>query len=257
MKNVLIVEDHPLVAEATKSLFLTLEVDSVDICKSAEEAVTKLNECHDWFRVFLDIGVPGANGLSLIRYVKGRNLAERSAVITAIDDSQWRVEVEAMGFLGYILKTVSVEEFGSAVQKIIDGDYYFNEKVGLKKPTHLTQRQLEILGLMHDGLSSKHIAKYLRISPGTVDNHVGAIIKALRVNDRTHAVAKGISLGYVGQHVGEPQLLSVPKAVLHAHLDSRILHSHDYAAAQCVDEHGEVQGRTCTGEVAEHRHHQL
>lgn len=200
MRNMLIVEDHPLVAEATRALFMTMAVDHIEICRNADEAVKQLQARDDWYRIWLDVGVPGADGLSLVRYVHKLGWAARAAVITASENVQWRVDVEAMGFLGYVVKTASVEEFSFALNEILEGRRYFDKRQHDRQPSHLTQRQTEILCLLHDGLSTKDIARRLGLSPGTVDNHISALISALRANDRTHAVAVGMQFGYIRRH---------------------------------------------------------
>lgn len=201
MKNMLIVEDHPFVAQATRSLFLAMEEDHhVEICKNAAEAVDRLRSGGDWFRIWLDINVPGTQGLSLVRHVHELGLAGRSAVITATDNAQWRVEVESMGFLGYVLKTATVEEFSHALGEIMKGRPCFDKVQHDRQPSHLTRRQTEILSLLHDGLCTKRIARQLNLSPGTVDNHISNLISALCANDRTHAVALGMQYGYIPQY---------------------------------------------------------
>ena len=61
----------------------------------------------------------------------------------------------------------------------------------------MIQRQTEILGLLQEGLGTKDIALRLSLSPSTVDNHIAALISALRAQDRTHAVVLGMRLGYL------------------------------------------------------------
>ncbi|WKB50727.1 response regulator transcription factor [Eleftheria terrae] len=199
MKVILIIEDHPLVAEATRSLFAGM-VDRVEICRDADQATAALLTEDCWFRVLLDIGIPGANGLSLVRHVHRKGLAPRTAIITAYENSQWREEIRGMGFLGYVLKTASVEEFSGTIAKILDGRLCFETQTTEAQQSHLTRRQIEILNLLSAGCSTKDVARRLNISSGTVDNHVSALIRALRAHDRTHAVALGMQLGYIEQH---------------------------------------------------------
>ena len=199
-KNMLIVEDHPFVAEATKSLFLAMADDHVEIARNFDDAVARLHARTDWFRIWLDVDVPGAQGLSLVRHVHDIGFAPRAAVITASDNPQWQADVESMGFLGYVLKTATVDEFNRALGDIMKGRACFSRSRHPRQPSHLTRRQIEILSLLHDGLNTKHIARQLNLSPGTIDNHVSNVISALRANDRTHAVALGMQYGYIRHH---------------------------------------------------------
>jgi DNA-binding NarL/FixJ family response regulator len=197
MQQILIVEDHPLVAEATRALFTAMAMGNTTISHDAADAIRQMNSQTNWFRIFLDIGVPGATGLSLVRQAHERGLAERTVIITASENSQWRRDIESMGFLGYILKTSSVDAFSLALGDVFKGNRFFERIENSVQPTHLTQRQTDILRLMHGGSATKDIARQLNISPGTVNNHISAILRALNANDRAHAVAIGMNLGYL------------------------------------------------------------
>ncbi|MES2889842.1 MAG: response regulator transcription factor [Pseudomonadota bacterium] len=203
-RRMLVVEDHPLVAEYTCALFRDLVADvEVVHAGTAPQALQALTEQTDWFRVWLDVDVPGARGLSLVREVHAMGLAGRSAVITANLGLQWQAEVAELGFLGYVPKAMSVDRFKHAIQEIIEGRRYFAETQRSERPIRLTRRQIEILNLLPAGGGTKEIAKQLKLTAGTVDNHVAAILFALRARSRTHAVAIGIEHGYI-----EPSVLS-------------------------------------------------
>lgn len=201
MNDMLIVEDHPFVAESTKLLFSEMNVGHIEICNNSDEALFQLRANRSWYRIWLDINVPGASGLSLIRYVASLGLASRSAVITASDNLQWRADVASMGFLGYVLKTASIDEFNHALREIMNGRQHYNDTHSDLQPTHLTSRQIEILSLISIGLSAKQIARKLDLSPGTVNNHISNITNALSARDRAHAVALGIQYGYIHNHI--------------------------------------------------------
>jgi DNA-binding NarL/FixJ family response regulator len=197
LERILLIEDHPLVAQAMQSLLGTLGFHQVVTCGHAGEAIDRFRTDKEWFRIFLDLGVPGAVGLSLVHEMSRHGLKHCGAVISASDNPQWIDQVRALGLLGYILKTASVEDFNLALQLILQGRTYFAAS-NLHQPTRLlTRRQGEILQLLSIGLSTKDIARRLKLSPGTVDNHVCALIHALEAKDRTHAVAMGMRLGYI------------------------------------------------------------
>jgi DNA-binding NarL/FixJ family response regulator len=61
----------------------------------------------------------------------------------------------------------------------------------------LTERQLAVLRLLHQGMSSKQVAQKLRIAEGTVKNHSLAVRRALGASNRAHAVALGLKLGLI------------------------------------------------------------
>ena len=204
MRQVLIVEDHPLVAEATGNLLVQYGDDvSIVVCTNAAQAREKLDDAAEsWFRVFLDLDVPGAYGLSLAREVKQRGLANLCCVVSAFERADYVEEICAHGFLGYIVKAMPVEDFAEAVTGILEGVSYFSSMPLTRRASaaRLTRRQTEILELIRRGLSSKEIAAELHLAEGTVNNQVRAVLQILEVGSRAHAIAKAIEMGLL-----EPQ----------------------------------------------------
>lgn len=202
MNDVLIVEDHPFVAEATRVLISrTYPGLQIDVCSTASDATAALaNPERRWHRVLLDLDVPGAHGLSLAREIKSQGMAQIACVVTANDRTDFVSQIKQMGFLGYIIKATPVDEFSAALEKIFRGERAFPSATQgpAKEVPRLTRRQAEILNLVRVGCSSKEIAGRLKLSPGTVNNHVTAVMHELNVSSRSHAVAKAIEIGILG-----------------------------------------------------------
>jgi len=197
-KSILIVEDHPMVADAMRELLhkLDMTVRTV-ICHSAETGLDAFQGCSDWFRILLDIDVPGARGLSLVREFHQFGVARRCCVITGFDKPEWAMEVKHMGMLGYLVKAIPVEQFTDALETVLRGEPAFPETSAhqTENAVRLTRRQRDMLCLLQRGYSSKEIAKQLGLSEGTVNNHISGLLRALDVSNRAHAIAKGIELG--------------------------------------------------------------
>lgn len=195
--RVLIVEDHPLVASATADLLRKhYPIVSPIVVDSAPAAIEQVAS-DDWFRVFVDLGVPGASGLSLLRTLRELGVIRRCCVVTAIKDDRLVAEARRLGVLGYIEKSWSVEQFCRSLHDIVQGLPVFpasSERLEPRVP-QLTLRQLAVLRLLHQGLSSKQVAHELRIAEGTVKNHSLAVLRALGATNRAHAVARGLELG--------------------------------------------------------------
>ena len=199
VKSVLIVEDHPLVAEVMKD-FLQGWGDCLrpHVCGDAESTRRVLSDkSQEWFRIFLDLDVPGAYGLSLPKEIQRAGLHTSCCVVTAFDRPDLIAEVRSMGFLGYIVKSSPYGQFVRAIDKVLTGERAFPETTTTK--THvaarLTKRQEQLLDCVRRGLSSKEIAANCFLSEGTVNNTINAAMKALAVTSRSHAVAKAIELG--------------------------------------------------------------
>ena len=201
MSLVLIIEDHPLVAEATGKLLAGLDADIVPVlCSDAKQAISKLSEAPEsWFRIFLDLDVPGAYGLSLAREVEARGLANRCCVVSAFERRDYIDAVKASGFLGYIVKASPIAEFQFAVLQVLEGRKSFPSEEPSARPSivRLTRRQVQLLDLIRRGLSSKEIALELHIAAGTGNNHVASVLQVLGAASRAQAVSRAIELGLI------------------------------------------------------------
>lgn len=199
-KKILLVEDHPLVADATRALLLKMDAAlDICICDTAGNAIETFQDSSDWYRILLDINVPNARGLSLVRTFHRFGVAEKSAVVTASSNQQWSQEVNALGLLGYVVKAANLDDFTQSMQHILQGRKTFPINNGGHEPqaVRLTRRQQEILQLLHRGLASKEIAAELGLSLGTVNNHITGLMRVLGVTNRTHAVSRAMDLGYL------------------------------------------------------------
>jgi two-component system response regulator DesR len=207
VNQVLIIEDHPLVAEATRDV-LTRSSSQIQchISANALDALNCLSDPNfDWFRIFLDLDVPGAHGLSLAREIQFIGMHTKCCIVTALDKPQLITEVESLGFLGYIMKATPYAEFVSSIKCIMDGHATFarSQRAVSSTSIRLTRRQTQILDLVRRGLHSKEIASKLFLSEGTVNNHIAAATKMLNATGRGHAVAKAIELGLIDNYSSE------------------------------------------------------
>jgi DNA-binding NarL/FixJ family response regulator len=199
VKSILIIEDHPFVAEAMSSMLVrsTADLEPV-ICPDAQSALMAIGDpTIDWFRIFLDLDVPGAHGLSLARDIQQLGFHVRCCVVTALDRQDFIHEVRGMGFLGYLVKARPYREFEATVNQVLAGQPTFPAADrSIQEPTvRLTRKQALLLEYVQRGLSSKEIASTLFQSEGTINNSINAAMKALDATSRTHAVARALELG--------------------------------------------------------------
>jgi len=206
MKQVLVVEDHPLVAEATMQLLTQRFQDvGVECSDTATTALARLNDrAQTWFRVFLDLAVPGAFGLSLAKQVRSLGFAPVCCVISAFDREDYVRQLQSWGFLGYIPKSAPVDTFTARLSDAMRGFGTFPAALHAPRPetVRLTARQTEILELIQEGCSTKQIAERMNLAAGTVNNQVAALMHVLRAESRSHAVVKAIGLGLLDLEQG-------------------------------------------------------
>jgi len=199
MQSVLIVEDHPLVAELMRD-FLAGWSDQLRTEVCGDVGTTRaflVRNRESLFRIFLDLDVPGAYGLSLAKEIREAGLHSKCCVVTALDRPELITEIKALGFLGYIVKACPYVLFVRSVHAVLSGEPTFPDSALPNgcTPVRLTKRQEQLLDQVRLGQSSKQIATSCFLSEGTVNNSINAALKALGVASRGQAVAKAIELG--------------------------------------------------------------
>jgi two-component system, NarL family, response regulator DesR len=199
MKEILVVEDHPLVAEATAQLLEQRFADiAVVTVKTAADAVKLIEESPQrWFRILLDLALPGAFGLSLAKLIAARGFAPICCVLSASDREDQVQQIRAWGFLGYLAKSMPVQTLTARLDDVMQGIGVFPSTLPMPRAPgiRLTARQIDTLEGVQRGLSSKQIAAQLHLAEGTVNNQVAVLMQLLQAESRSHAVAKAISLG--------------------------------------------------------------
>jgi DNA-binding NarL/FixJ family response regulator len=201
MPRVLIVEDHPLVSDATRDLLLgDGGVREVEIAATAVEALALVSRVElSWDLILLDLDVPGAIGLSLARELAQRGLAGRTCIVTALSRLGYVEEAKRLGFLGFIAKASPLKTFSDELRRVLQGIQTFpdGERLTQRATPRLTRQQQRVLDLLSQGLSSKQMARVLDISEGTVNNHVNAMLRALGASSRLQAFSKAVQLGLI------------------------------------------------------------
>ena len=201
MISVLIADDHSMVRQGLKQI-LELEEDITVIAQASNGAeAVKLTKEHNPDVVLMDINMPGTNGIEAIKELKLEKNPSKIIVLTIHDDREYLFKTIQMGAEGYVLKDAEPYVLVEAIRSVSKGQSYIQanmtkelvrefNRVTLhekdKSETNgLTAREVEVLGLIAEGMINKEIAKKLFISEKTVKNHVSNIFKKLNVSDRT------------------------------------------------------------------------
>jgi len=208
--RVLVVDDHRLVREGLISLLrLNPEIEVVGEASGGDEAVGKARSLKPDV-VLMDISMPGMNGITATRLIK-KDLPETKVImLTMLDQEGYVYEAVKAGATGYLLKNTGLEELVKAIKEVHRGGATLHPEAQaqlLKEYVYLAQsnretyglsdRELEILQLVGDGLSNKEIADRLFISIQTVKTHITHIFEKLGVKDRTEAVATALRRGLI------------------------------------------------------------
>lgn len=219
--KLLIVDDHPMFRQGLRDV---LETDSrfLVIGQAADgEVAIELAQQLMPDVILMDINLPTINGLQVTRTIKARLPETKVIVITGYDDVEQVFHALRAGASAYCPKDITPEALIDTVLEvhagryIVDGKkmgydevmYWIEQKVGrmagvLNSDAEdlfvpLSPREMEILEHVTRGLSNKEIAYKLGISHQTVKNHMTAILRKLRVEDRTQAAVYALSRGWV------------------------------------------------------------
>jgi DNA-binding NarL/FixJ family response regulator len=207
--RVLIVDDHPVTRDGLKTAFgITDEIDVVGEAGSGEEAIKVAQDVSPDV-IFMDVRMPGMNGIQATRIIRERR-PDTKVILFTIDESRASVaEAIQAGVSGYLLKDAGVTELVNAAKQAMAGravihptlTQAFIEEVQLvdRKPSEapLSPREIEILQKVAYGATTKEVADQLGISFHTVKTHLERIFEKLGANDRAQAVAIAIRQGLV------------------------------------------------------------
>jgi DNA-binding NarL/FixJ family response regulator len=216
--KVVVVDDHPFFRQGLRDV-LNAEPDIEVIGESGDgnAALTMLKELQPDVAL-LDVNLPKLNGLQITQAIK-RDCTEVNVIIlTAYDDEEQIYRAIRLGASAYFAKDVDPSHLLDTVRVVAEGYYVIANK--RMTPTQaekwllelyrrygispedstfspLTNREMEILELIIEGLSNKEIAMRLSISQQTVKNHVTSILSKLNLSDRTQAAIYALRHGWV------------------------------------------------------------
>jgi DNA-binding NarL/FixJ family response regulator len=208
MIRVCLVEDQNLVREGLRAL-LALNDDIAVVAEAADgvEALEVIaREKPDV--VLLDLRMPKLDGLGVLK-----RITTPALILTTFDDDSMLFEAVRAGAKGWLLKDVSLGRLTDAIRTVASGgtciEPVITERIvraldrsavpfeSADLPEPLTDRERTILRFLAGGYSNREISELLKISDGTVKNHISSVLAKLGVRDRTRAVLRAIDLGLI------------------------------------------------------------
>lgn len=196
--RVMVVDDHEMVRKGLISYLLTEpDIELVGEASSGREAIRLAREKRPDV-ILMDLIMEDGNGIEATKEILSFYPECKIIIITSFyDDEQVFPAIEA-GALSYLLKTARADEVISAIRKAIKGETVIEPKVANKmlnrlRPKErmphddLTEREMEVLMLIAEGMTNQEISEELFIGIKTVKTHVSNILNKLNVQDRTQA----------------------------------------------------------------------
>jgi NarL family two-component system response regulator LiaR len=206
--RVLIADDHSIVREGLRALLATEPgIELVGEASDGEQAVALARQLKPDM-ILLDMQMPRKDGLAAIAEIKQHDPSARILVLTSFSEDEKVFPAIKGGALGYLLKDSSPAELLAAIRDVYHGEASLHPTIARKlikelnrpaelTPTEdpLTEREVEVLRLVAQGLSNDDIAVKLVVSERTVRTHVSNILDKLHLANRTQATLYALKQG--------------------------------------------------------------
>lgn len=213
--KLMIADDHKLFREGIKALLAV--TDDIEIVGEAEDGDAALKKSRELEPdvILMDINMPGLNGIRATEQILEKQPQMRIIMLTMLEDDASIFHAMRAGARGYLLKGADPQEVLNVIRAAAEGQALFGpaiatrlmnyfQELGTKPPLsptatpfpELTERELEILRLIAQGLNNQEIAQKLVLSHKTVRNHITNIFSKLQVADRAQAIVRAREAGF-------------------------------------------------------------
>lgn len=219
--RVLVVDDHPFFRSGVTAT-LALE-DDIELIGEFDDGAKGLKAIRQLKPdvALLDVNLPTMNGLQVLKFIREENYPTRIIILTAHHDVEQTLHVIRHGAEAYAAKDIQPDLLIETIRTVAAGYCVVNGKRMTPEQVRqwiqaqtaelagpyvvdneehyipLSQREMEILRFVTNGMSNKEIAANLQISQQTVKNHMTSILRKLNVDDRTQAAIAAIRRGWV------------------------------------------------------------
>lgn len=208
--NILICDDQAIVRKGIRALLATEpDIEVIGEAKNGQEAINQTAALQPDV-ILMDLVMPEVDGIEAIRGITAHQPQARILVLTSFATDDKVFPAIKAGALGYLLKDSSPEDLVQAIQHVYRGEPSLHPTIARKvlhelsqpdeaekPPTSepLTERELEVLRLVAQGLSNRQIANELIISEATVRTHVSNILSKLHLASRIQAALYALDKG--------------------------------------------------------------
>lgn len=217
--NILLVEDHRLVADAMTVMLKEIEPDvTITACYSTQHALSTIDTGRELDLILTDLFMPGIDGIGLVAGLRNRGVTIPVVIVSGATEEKYIRAAIKNGASGFIQKTLPGAEMMAGLKKVLSGGSFFPDRyidgrndesasavanetavighrgVSLPRPG---EKQLQVLQLMAEGNSNKQISQIVGISEATVKYHTSQLFKLLSVKNRTSCVREAQSSGLI------------------------------------------------------------
>jgi DNA-binding NarL/FixJ family response regulator len=194
--SVLLVDDHSIVRQGCRKVLEQRgDLTIVGEAATGEEALTKIKTLKPTV-VFLDLSLPGLGGIETTRRIKADYPLVRTIILTFHTEEMYVYRALEAGAAAYVTKQGGAQELEDALEAVLKEQMYLSPLISrsvvesyLKRASHssmlgkelLTAKEIEVLKLLTEGLTSKEIGHHLHTSSLTIDVHRRNIMKKLNI----------------------------------------------------------------------------
>ena len=197
--RLLLVDDHPMLRRGMADL-LSLAMD-IHVAGEANHGIEALNFLQETSvdLIVLDYNMPVMNGIETLKAIRERQIEGKVLLFTVSDNIKDVQDALALGVDGYLLKDMEPDEIVGNIRRILRGELVISPALApilaaaIRKPVQpesnpdLTERELQVLYMIRDGMSNKMIGNKLGIAESTVKVHVKHILAKISLRTRVEA----------------------------------------------------------------------
>jgi len=206
--RILVVDDHTVVREGLCALIEEWpEFEVLGQAGDGDQAVRQARALRPDV-ILMDLVMPRKDGVAAIREIKEEDPGARILVLTSFSEDKKAFEAVKAGALGYVLKDSSSDEVIQAIRDVYRGELSLQPSLALRvirelsRPSSLppaeqtlTDREVEVLQMVAQGLSNQEIGDRLSITERTVRSHVSSFLEKLHLANRTQAALYALREG--------------------------------------------------------------
>jgi DNA-binding NarL/FixJ family response regulator len=216
--SIMLVEDHDVVREGLRALLLAQQdIEVIGEARDGREAVDLARRTEPQV-VVMDVSMPVLNGLDASRQILRAAPETKILVLSSYDDCDCVKEMTDAGVKGFLSKRTAATHLVDAIRTVRAGKTFYSPEVAKRMreqqtmwdgPATLTQRELEVLQLIAQGLPNKGIAAQLGISIKTVEKHRQGAMNKLNIHEvaglTRYALTKGLVPEQIPVHTSPPE----------------------------------------------------
>lgn len=195
--KIVIVDDDKFVCLSLQTILQADPEITVAACGTSGEEAIRLFRTHHPDILLIDIQMPGLSGLEAGEEILKEDPAARILFLTTFSDNEYIVKALQIGARGYLIKQ-EIESIAPALKAVLSGQSVFGNEIITRLPSlipspapsdlsalGISQREMEVIRLVAQGLNNREIADALFLSEGTIRNYLSTILDKLQLRDRT------------------------------------------------------------------------